>query len=80
MNMFLMVKNISHIMTQICYECSDKIDKHSEVQLRECLSKISDSLESIQKQKDNLSDVSDKEAMDEFVNIKIGEPSRMGSK
>ena len=78
--MFLVVKNTPHIMTQNCYECNNKIDEHSEVQLRECLSKISDSLESIQKQKDHLSDVSDKEAMDEFVNIKIGEPSRMGSK
>ena len=57
-----------------------KIDEHSEAQLRECLSKISDGLESVQKQKVPLNEVSDKEAMDEFVNIKIGEPSRMGSK
>jgi len=67
-------------MTQNCFECNNKIDEHSEIQLRECLSKISDGLESVQKQKVPLNEVSDKEAMDEFVNIKIGEPSRMGSK
>ena len=67
-------------MTQNCFECNNKIDEHSEAQLRACLSKISDGLESVQKQKVPLNEVSDKEAMDEFVNIKIGEPSRMGSK
>ena len=67
-------------MAENCFECKNKIQEHSEVQLRECLSKISDGLESVQKQKVPLNEVSDKEAMDEFVNIKIGEPSRMGSK
>ena len=67
-------------MTQNCFECKNKIDEHSEEQLRNCISKISDALESVQKEQVNLREVSDKEAMDQFVNTKIGEPSRMGSK
>ncbi|WP_067959282.1 hypothetical protein [Nitrosopumilus sp. Nsub] len=67
-------------MAQNCFECKNKIDEHSEEQLKNCISKISDSLESVQKEQTNLREVSDKEAMDQFVNTKIGEPSRMGSK
>jgi len=67
-------------MTQNCFECKNKIEEHSEEQLKNCISKISDSLESFQKEQTNLREVSDKEAMDQFVNTKIGEPSRMGSK
>ena len=67
-------------MAENCFECKNKIQEHSEAQLRECLSKISDALESVQNEQVNLKKVSDKDAMDEFVNIKIGEPSRMGSK
>ena len=67
-------------MTQNCFECKNKIEEHSEEQLKNCISKISDSLESVQKDQTNLREVSDKEAMDQFVNTKIGEPSRMGSK
>jgi hypothetical protein len=67
-------------MTENCFECKNKIQEHSEPQLRECLSKISDGLESVQNEQVNLKKASDKEAMDQFVNIKIGEPSRMGSK
>jgi len=67
-------------MAQNCFECKNKIDEHSEEQLKNCISKISDSLESVQKDQTNLREVSDKEAMDQFVNTKIGEPSRMGSK
>jgi len=67
-------------MSQNCFECKNKIDEHSEEQLKNCISKISNSLESVQKDQTNLREVSDKEAMDQFVNTKIGEPSRMGSK
>jgi len=67
-------------MTQNCFQCKNKIDEHSEEQLKNCISKISESLESVQKEQTNLREVSDKEAMDQFVNTKIGEPSRMGSK
>jgi len=67
-------------MAQNCFECKNKIDEHSEEQLKNCISKISNSLESVQKDQTNLREVSDKEAMDQFVNTKIGEPSRMGSK
>ena len=67
-------------MAQNCFECKNKIDEHSEEQLKNCISKISDSLESVQKDQTNLREVSDKEVMDQFVNTKIGEPSRMGSK
>jgi len=67
-------------MAQNCFQCKNKIDEHSEEQLKNCISKISDSLESVQKDQTNLREVSDKEAMDQFVNTKIGEPSRMGSK
>ena len=67
-------------MAQNCFECKSKIDEHSEEQLKKCISKISDSLESVQKEQTNLREISDKEAMEQFVNTKIGEPSRMGSK
>ena len=70
----------SDIMAENCFECKNKIQEHSEVQLRECLSKISNALESVQNEQVNLKKVSEKEAMDQFVNTKIGEPSRMGSK
>ena len=64
----------------MCIRDRNKIDEHSEEQLKNCISKISNSLESVQKDQTNLREVSDKEAMDQFVNTKIGEPSRMGSK
>jgi hypothetical protein len=67
-------------MTQNCFECKNKIEEHSEEQLKNCISKISESLEFVQKEQTNLREVTDKEAMDQFVNTKIGEPSRMGSK
>ena len=41
---------------------------------------MSDSLESVQKVQSNLREITKKETMDQFVNTKIGEPSRMGSK
>ena len=67
-------------MAENCFECKNKIQEHSEVQLRECLSKISGGLELVQNEQVNLKKVSGKETMDQFVNIKIGEPSKMGSK
>jgi|TARA_B110000263_G_scaffold143597_1_gene124605 hypothetical protein len=67
-------------MAENCFECKNKIQEHSEAQLRECLSKISGALGSVQNKQVNLKKVSDTEAMDQFVNTKIGEPSRMGSK
>jgi hypothetical protein len=41
---------------------------------------MSDSLETVQNEQVKLKEVTEKEAMDQFVNTKIGEPSRMGSK
>jgi hypothetical protein len=67
-------------MAENCFECKNKIQEHSEAQLRECLSKISDTLGSVQNKQVNLKEVTEKEAMDQFVNTKVGEPSRMGSK
>ena len=68
------------VMAQNCFECKDKVEEHSEAQLKDCISKMSDSLESVQKVQSNLREITEKEAMDQFVNTKIGEPSRMGSK
>jgi hypothetical protein len=67
-------------MAENCFECKNKIEVHSEAQLRECISKMSESLESVQQVQSNLREITEKEAMDQFVNTKIGEPSRMGSK
>ncbi|MBT3329736.1 MAG: hypothetical protein HN384_07370 [Nitrosopumilus sp.] len=67
-------------MAQNCFECKNKVEEHSEAQLKDCISKMSDSLESVQKVQSNLREITEKEAMDQFVNTKIGEPSRMGSK
>lgn len=67
-------------MAENCFECKNKIEVHSESQLRECISKMSESLESVQQVQSNLREITEKEAMDQFVNTKIGEPSRMGSK
>ena len=67
-------------MTENCFECKNKIEEPSEAQLRECISKISTSSESVQNEQTKLKEVTEKEAMDQFVNTKIGEPSRMGSK
>ena len=68
------------MMAENCFECKNKIEEHSEAQLRECISKIATSLESVQNEQTKLKEVTEKEAMDQFVNTKIGEPSRMGSK
>ena len=67
-------------MTENCFECKNKIEEHSIEQIKDCISKLSDSLESVQKVQSNLREITEKEAMDQFVNTKIGEPSRMGSK
>jgi len=67
-------------MAENCFECKNKIEEHSESQLRDCVSKMSESLESVQQVQSNLREITEKEAMDQFVNTKIGEPSRMGSK
>jgi hypothetical protein len=67
-------------MAENCFECKNKIGEHSDAQLKECISKMSDSLESVQQVQSNLREITEKEAMDQFVNTKIGEPSRMGSK
>ena len=67
-------------MTQNCFECKNKIEEHSVEQMKNCVSKISDSLETVQNEQVKLKEVTEKEAMDQFVNTKIGEPSRMGSK
>jgi hypothetical protein len=67
-------------MAQNCFECKNKIEEHSVEQIKNCISKLSDSLESVQKVQSNLREITEKEAMDQFVNTKIGEPSRMGSK
>ena len=67
-------------MAENCFECKKQIEEHSEMQLRECVSKISTSLKSVQKEQVKLKEVTEKEAMDQFVNTKVGEPSRMGSK
>ncbi len=67
-------------MTQNCFECKNKIEEHSIEQMKNCVSKMSNSLETIQNEQDKLKEVTEKEAMDQFVNTKIGEPSRMGSK
>ena len=67
-------------MAENCFECKNKIEEHSIEQIKDCISKLSDSLESVQKVQSNLREITDKEAMDQFVNTKIGEPSRMGSK
>ena len=68
------------MMAENCFECKNRIEVHSESQLRECISKMSESLESVQQVQSNLREITEKEAMDQFVNTKIGEPSRMGSK
>jgi hypothetical protein len=67
-------------MAQNCFECKNKIEEHSVEQMKNCVSKISDSLETVQNEQVKLKEVTEKEAMDQFVNTKIGEPSRMGSK
>ena len=67
-------------MAENCFECKNKIEEHSEAQLRDCISKMSESLKSVQQVQSNLREITEKEAMDQFVNTKIGEPSRMGSK
>jgi len=67
-------------MAENCFECKNKIEEHSVEQIKDCISKLSDSLESVQKVQSNLREITEKEAMDQFVNTKIGEPSRMGSK
>ncbi|MBT3328581.1 MAG: hypothetical protein HN384_01400 [Nitrosopumilus sp.] len=67
-------------MAQNCFECKNKIEEHSVEQMKNCVSKMSDSLETVQNEQVKLKEVTEKEAMDQFVNTKIGEPSRMGSK
>ena len=48
--------------------------------MKKCLSNMSDSLETVQNVQSRLKEITEKEAIDQFVNTKMGEPSRMGSK
>lgn len=67
-------------MAENCFECKNSISEHSTEQMKECISKMSDSLESVQNVQTKLKEITEKEAIDQFVNTKMGEPSRMGSK
>jgi len=67
-------------MPENCFECKKKIEEHSADQMKRCLSNMSDSLETVQNVQSRLKEVTEKEAIDQFVNTKMGEPSRMGSK
>jgi len=48
--------------------------------MKNCLSKMSDSLESVKNVQSQLREITEEEALDQFVNTKSGEASRMGSK
>ena len=67
-------------MSENCFECKNKIGEHSVDQMKMCLSNMSDSLETVQNVQSRLKEITEKEAIDQFVNTKMGEPSRMGSK
>jgi hypothetical protein len=67
-------------MTENCFECKNKIEEHDLEQMKNCISKMSDSLESVKGVQTDLKKITENEAIDQFVNTKIGEPSRMGSK
>jgi protoheme ferro-lyase len=67
-------------MSENCFECKNKIEGHSVDQMKMCLSNMSDSLETVQNVQSRLKEITEKEAIDQFVNTKMGEPSRMGSK
>lgn len=71
---------IVYIMSENCFECKNKIEEHSVNQMKMCLSNMSDSLETVQNVQSRLKEITEKEAIDQFVNTKMGEPSRMGSK
>ncbi len=68
------------IMSEICFECKNKVEEHSAEQMKNCLSKMSDSLESVKNVQSQLREITEEEALDQFVNTKSGEASRMGSK
>jgi hypothetical protein len=67
-------------MSEICFECKNKVEEHSTEQMKKCLSKMSDSLESVKNVQSQLREITEEEALDQFVNTKSGEASRMGSK
>ncbi|HIE46209.1 MAG: hypothetical protein ABGW49_05700 [Nitrosopumilus sp.] len=67
-------------MTENCFECKNKIEGHDLEQMKNCITKMSDSLESVKGVQTDLKKITENEAIDQFVNTKIGEPSRMGSK
>jgi hypothetical protein len=67
-------------MSENCFECKNKIEEHSVEQMKKCLSNMSDSLKTVQNVQSRLKEITEKEAIDQFVNTKMGEPSRMGSK
>jgi len=67
-------------MAENCFECKNKVEEHSAEQSKQCLSKMSDSLVAVSNVQTKLREITEEEALDQFVNTKTGEPSRMGSK
>lgn len=80
LNKLILQIRFHHFMAENCFECKNKIEEHSIEQSKQCLSKLSDSLVTVSDVQTKLREITEEEALDQFVNTKTGEPSRMGSK
>lgn len=68
-------------MAETCFVCKKGLSEHDAGQSAKCISKMSDLLTTHQTRiQSELREMSDDEALEQFSNTKLGEPSRMGSK
>lgn len=68
-------------MAETCFVCKKGISEHTTEESVKCMSKMSDLLSTHQSRiQSELREMSDDEALEQFSNTKLGEPSRMGSK
>ncbi len=70
-------------MVSACFNCKNDIVNHDSQKMIDCLTALSEKVESLQKnlqaQKSVLQVPDDAEVIEHFTKTKSGEPSRMGS-
>jgi len=66
-------------MVTSCFACKQEIAAHTTDQMQICISRMS-TLLSTTEQNLQLNQPDDEQALEQFSNTKLGEPSRMGSK
>mgnify|MGYP003322023100 CR=1 FL=1 len=71
------------MVTSTCFNCKESIESHDSQKMTDCLSVLSEKIQSLEKnlntKKTVLQVPDEEEAIEYFTRTKSGEPSRMGS-